>query len=323
MTPASERDRKTCLVTGGAGFIGSHTAEALVVRGHRVRILDDFSSGREENLEGFRDRVEVIRGDIRDPRVTAEAVGGSDWVFHLAAAASVPRSIDDPVEVNDVNVAGTLRVLVAARDAKVGRLVYAASSSAYGDSAVSPKHEDLPTDVRSPYAASKVAGEDYCRAFHRVYALETVCLRYFNVFGPRQDPGSPYAAVVPLFIRALFEGRSPQVFGDGEQTRDFTYVANVVEANLLAAAAPGVGGTVINAACGAEYSVNDLLGRLGRLIGVTPNPTYLAPRAGDVRHSRADIRRAREQLGFTPVVSFEEGLARTVAGYRAGSPRNA
>jgi len=307
---------KTCLVTGGAGFIGSHLSETLAARGHKVRILDDFSSGREENLAGFAGQVQVIRGDIREPNTVRQAIQGTDWVFHLAAAASVPRSIDDPEGIHQINVTGTLNVLVAARDAGVKRLVYAASSSAYGDSPVSPKHEDLPTDTRSPYAASKVAGEDYCRAFHRVYGLETVCLRYFNVFGPRQDPDSPYAAVVPLFVRALLDGRSPVIFGDGRQTRDFTYVANVVEANLLAAEAADAPGCIINAACGDEYSINDLLEKIGRLLQLVPNPTLVPPRPGDVRHSRADIGKARRLLGFEPTVSFQEGLERTVSWYR-------
>jgi len=306
---------ETCLVTGGAGFIGSHIAEALVERGHRVRILDDFSTGREENLDGFKDAVEIVRGDIRDSAVTARAMQGAAWVFHEAAAASVPRSVEDPLGVMDINVRGTLTVLMAAREAGVRRVVYAASSSAYGESPVSPKHEDLPTDVRSPYAASKVAGEDACRSFAHVYGLETVCLRYFNVFGPRQDPESPYAAVIPLFVRALKAGERPTVFGDGEQTRDFTYVANVVEANLLAARAEGVAGQVINAACGDEFSVNRLLHRIADLLGVRAQPEMQPPRAGDVRHSRADIRRATERLGYRPVVSFDEGLENTVAWY--------
>ncbi len=308
---------KTCLVTGGAGFIGSHLAETLLGRGHEVRVLDDFSSGRERNLAGFHDRIRLIRGDIRSPETVAEAIRGVDWVFHLAAAASVPRSVDDPLGVTEINVTGTLNVLMAARDANVRRVIYAASSSAYGESSVTPKHEDLPTDVRSPYAASKVAGEDYCRAFYRVYGLETVCLRYFNVFGPRQDPGSPYAAVVPLFAAALMENRPPVVYSDGEQTRDFTYVANVIDANMLAAEAQAAPGHVINAACGDEFSVNDLLARIGELLGVVPQPTFLPPRAGDVRHSRADVRRARQLLGFEPKGSFQEGLEQTVSWYRS------
>ncbi len=307
---------RTCLVTGGAGFIGSHLSEALSGLGHRVRVLDDFSSGREENLAGFHDRIEVVRGDIRNLKTVTDASRGVEWVFHLAAAASVPRSVDDPQGVTEINVMGTLNVLLAARDAGASRFVYAASSSAYGESSVSPKHEDLPTDVRSPYAASKVAGEDCCRAFYHVYGLETVSLRYFNVFGPRQDPDSPYAAVVPLFVRALLEGGPIEIYGDGEQTRDFTYVANVVEANLLAAEAEAAAGNVINAACGSEFSVNDLLERIGRLTGVRPEPKRLPPRAGDVRHSRADIRKAERLLGFSPTVTFQEGLDRTVSWHR-------
>lgn len=315
-------DLKPCLVTGGAGFIGSHLAEALVRQGHRVRVLDNFSSGKEENLSTIGDRIEVIRGDIRDPGAVARAVEGMAWVFHQAAAASVPRSVEDPRGVNDTNVAGTLNVLLASREAGVGRVIYAASSSAYGESLKLPKHEGMPTDVRSPYAASKVAGEDYCKAFYRVYGLETVSLRYFNVFGPRQDPDSPYAAVIPLFITALLDGREPQIYGDGEQTRDFTYVTNAVEANLLAAEAERVPGTVINIACGRRYSLNDLLERLARITGVTVEPVRVPPRPGDVLHSKADISAARHLLGYEPVVSFEEGLERTVAWHRArgGSP---
>jgi nucleoside-diphosphate-sugar epimerase len=310
-----EQKMKTCLVTGGAGFIGSHLAESLLDDGHRVRILDNFSTGREENLSDFGGKPEVIRGDIRDARVTAEAVRDAQWVFHLAAAASVPRSVKDPAGITETNVTGTLNLLLASRDTGVERFVFAASSSAYGEAATSPKHEGLPPDPRSPYAASKVAGEAYCSSFWHVYGLETVCLRYFNVFGPRQDPDSPYAAVIPLFIRAILDGRSPEVFGDGEQTRDFTYVANAVEANRLAAVAPAdqVCGRVINAACGDEFSLNHLLKSLGELAGARPDPVYLAPRPGDVRHSRADITRARQLLGYEPSVTFEEGLKQTLA----------
>jgi len=312
---------KTCLVTGGAGFIGSHLSQALVERGHPVRVLDNFSSGKEENLTEFRDGIELVRGDLRDIATVRRAAEGMDWVFHLAAAASVPRSVKDPEGTHAVNATGTLNLFLACRDAGVRRVIYAGSSSAYGESEVLPKHEGLPTDVRSPYAASKVAGEDYGKVFHSVYGLETVTLRYFNVFGPRQDPDSPYAAVIPLFVTALLDGERPRIFGDGEQTRDFTYVANAVEANLRAAEADGISGTVINVACGERYSLNDLLGRLGRITGKTPDPIRLAPRPGDIRHSMADITRARRTLGYEPVVSFEDGLRRTVEWHLARSTR--
>ena len=301
------------LVTGGAGFIGSHLVDALVARGSLVRVLDDFSTGRWDNLADVRDRVEMIEGDITDPSTVRAAMRGVEVVFHQAALASVPRSVANPLATHRVCVDGTLQVLLAARDAKARRVVYAASSSAYGNSARLPKREDDPTVPLSPYAAAKLAGEHYCAAFSEVYGLETVRLRYFNVFGPRQSPDSPYAAVIPLFIRALTSGQSPTIHGDGEQSRDFTFVADVVQANLLAASAPGVSGRVYNVACGRRTSLLELVALLNGLLGVSIAPTHTAPRVGDVKHSLADVERAREELGYRPTTDMKEGLSRCLA----------
>ena len=301
----------TYLVTGGAGFIGSHIAERLVERGDSVVVLDNLSTGKVANLAGCRDRITFIEGDLRDLDTVKSACRGVDYVLHEGALASVPRSIADPIASNEVNLNGTLNVLAAAREARVRRVVYAASSSVYGDTPTLPKQEDMPADPLSPYAVSKYAGELYCRSFVRLYGIETVVLRYFNVFGPRQDPTSQYAAVIPLFITALQEGKSPTIFGDGEQSRDFTYVANVVEANLLACQAPDASGRVINIACGERITINDLIRALQQLLKVDTEPIYDQPRPGDVKHSVADITRARELLGYETVVAFEEGLRRT------------
>jgi len=301
----------TYLVTGGAGFIGSHIAERLVERGDSVVVLDNLSTGKVENLAGCRDRITFIEGDLRDLDTVKGACRGVDYVLHQGALASVPRSIADPIASNEVNLNGTLNVLAAAREARVRRVVYAASSSVYGDTPTLPKQEDMPADPLSPYAVSKYAGELYCQAFVRLYGIETVVLRYFNVFGPRQDPTSQYAAVIPLFISALQRGEAPRVFGDGEQSRDFTYVANVVEANLLACQAPDASGRVINIACGERITINDLIRALQQLLKVDTDPVYDQPRPGDVKHSVADITRARELLGYETVVAFEEGLRRT------------
>jgi len=301
----------TYLVTGGAGFIGSHIAERLVERGDSVVVLDNLSTGKVENLAGCRDRITFIEGDLRDLDFVKSACRGVDYVLHQGALASVPRSIADPIASNEVNLNGTLNVLAAAREARVRRVVYAASSSVYGDTPTLPKQEDMPADPLSPYAVSKYAGELYCQAFVRLYGIETVVLRYFNVFGPRQDPTSQYAAVIPLFISALQRGEAPRVFGDGEQSRDFTYVANVVEANLLACQAPDASGRVINIACGERITINDLIRALQQLLKVDTDPVYDQPRPGDVKHSVADITRARELLGYETVVAFEEGLRRT------------
>lgn len=303
------------LVTGGAGFIGSHIAERLLEIGHDVRILDNFSTGRRENIAAFADRVDLREDDLRDLDAVAAASDGVEVVFHQAALASVPRSVDDPVTSNDVNVRGTLHVLVASRDAGVRRVVYASSSSVYGDTPTLPKREDMPTSPASPYAVGKLAGEHYARTFAAIYGLETLCLRYFNVFGPRQDPNSQYAAVVPIFTSTLLAGGTPTIYGDGEQSRDFTYIANVVDANLKAAFEGEADGRPLNIACGATITVNELFARLRTLTGATCTAIHDAPRPGDVKHSFADIARARDLLGFEPGVSFEDGLRLTVEWY--------
>ena len=296
------------LVTGGAGFIGSHIAEALVARGDRVRVLDNLSTGLMSNLDGFRRQIEFIEGDVLDPAAVAEAVRGVDCVFHEAALASVPLSVERPLEVHAAGATATLTLLDAARRAGVRRVVYAASSAAYGNQPQSPKREsDLPAPV-SPYAAAKLGGELYCQAFTATYGLETVALRYFNVYGPRQDPQSPYSAVIPLFITAMLAGRQPLIYGDGRQSRDFSYVGNVVSANLLAADAPAVAGRVINVANGKSIDLLALVEVLNRLLGTRLSPRHEPPRTGDVRESLADITLARQLLGYQPAVDFEEGL---------------
>jgi nucleoside-diphosphate-sugar epimerase len=310
------------LVTGGAGFIGSHLIERLLGDGHRVRVLDDFSTGRRSNIEAVRgagpDRLHVSTGDIRDPKVTRDAVAGVEGVFHLAALGSVPRSISHPQEAHAVNATGTLNVLMAVRDEGVPRIVFAGSSSVFGALEALPKREDHPTLPISPYGLTKLMGEHYLRLFHELYGVETVTLRYYNVFGPRQNPKSRYAAVIPLFISKLLKGEPPTVDGDGEQSRDFTYVSNVVDANLLAmqASAEQVAPGLFNIAAGGRHSLNDLLRELGAIIGVEPRAEHGPPRPGDVRHSQADMTRARTVLGFEPRVDFHEGLERTVAYFR-------
>lgn len=300
------------LVTGGAGFIGSHLASRLLRDGYEVRILDNFSTGARSNLAAMSDSVEIVEGDIQSYERAHNAVQGCEVVFHLAALPSVPRSIQDPLTSTAVNVIGTLNVLLAARDSGVRRVVYASSSSTYGTDATLPKREGGPSMPISPYAVAKLASEGYCRSFSEVYDLETVALRYFNVFGPRQDPLSQYAAVIPRFITALLENRRPVVFGDGEQSRDFTYIDNVVEANLLAADAADVSGQMFNIACGEVISINRLLEDLRRILGSDVEPTYLESRPGDVKHSLADISQAKEQLGYQPSIAFDEGLRRTI-----------
>ena len=304
------------LVTGGGGFIGSHLAAHLAELGHDIRILDNFASGQRSNMLALPDDVELIEGDIQSYERAHNAVICCDIVFHQAALPSVPRSVQDPLTSNATNITGTLNVLLAARDAGVRRVIFASSSSIYGSSPEMPKREDvLPLPI-SPYAAAKLACEGYCRSFAEVYGLETVALRYFNVFGPRQDPRSEYAAAVPKFINELMAGESPTVFGDGEQSRDFAYVQNIVEANVLAMDAQGVAGQVFNVACGAAVTINELLDELRLLLDTDIEADYVAPRPGDVRHSLADISRARTALDYEPSVHLREGLRRTVEHFR-------
>ena len=283
----------TYLVTGGAGFIGSHLAEALVWRGDTVRVVDSLVTGHRTNLAHL-PQVEFLEGDLAEPEVARRSVSGVDYVLHQAAIPSVPRSVEDPVRSHRANVDGSLNLLVAARDAGVKRVVYAASSSAYGDTPTLPKHEGMPTAPRSPYALQKLVAEQYCGLFTSLYGLETVAIRYFNVFGPRQDPSSPYSGVISLFIKALAKNRAPSIYGDGEQTRDFTYVANVVDGVLRAVAAPAASGEVINVATGGRVSLNQLFASLRTIMGATVEPQYLEARSGDVHDSQADLRKARE-----------------------------
>lgn len=307
---------KTYLVTGGAGFIGSHIATALVERGDGVRVLDNLSTGHRANLAHLGSQVELIEGDVADAVLAARAVEGVDCIFHEAALASVPRSVEAPLDTNAACVTGTVTLLDAARRAGVRRLVYAGSSSAYGERPTSPKREtDLPAPI-SPYGAAKLAAEYYCQAFTATYGFETVVLRYFNVFGPRQDPNSPYSAVIPLFITALLAGRRPTVYGDGHQSRDFTYVENVVRGNLLAADAAHVSGKVLNVANGRSTSLLELLRQLNALLGTNIEPVHAPPRPGDIRESLAEISAAQTLLGYRPPVSFEDGLSRSIDYYR-------
>ncbi|MFN0019898.1 MAG: SDR family oxidoreductase [Pirellulaceae bacterium] len=309
------------LVTGGAGFVGSHLVEALLARGDRVRVLDNVSTGRKENLAGVWHQIEFAQGDITDAAAVRKAVAGVDFVFHQAALASVPRSIDAPLETHAACTTGTLNLLDAARQAGVKRVVYAASSSAYGNQLTPVKKEtDLPSPL-SPYAAAKLAAEHYCHAFYHSYGLETVCLRYFNVFGPRQDPSGPYAAVIPLFIQSLLAGKSPTIYGDGKQTRDFTYVGNVVQANILASTTPAAKiasspSRVFNIGSGNAISLVDLLSDLNAICGTKIGANFQPSRAGDVRDSLADISLAQRILGYQSSVSLREGLEKTVAAMR-------
>jgi len=302
------------LVTGGAGFIGSHISEALVRRGHRVRVVDSLVTGYARNV---RDGVEFVQGDLADPAVAKGAVAGMDYVIHQAAIPSVPRSVEKPEESHRANIDGTLQVLLAARSAKIKRVVFAGSSSVYGDTEVLPKTEAMPTNPLSPYALQKLMGEMYLQMFTRLYGLETVTTRYFNVFGPRQDPGSPYSGVISLFIKALSDGTQPVIYGDGEQTRDFTYVTNVVDGVLRAAETPGVGGEVFNVATSSRTSLNQLLATLKKIFGSNVEPIYRESRAGDVRDSQADISKAQQMLGYQPTVGLEEGLRKTVDWFRS------
>jgi nucleoside-diphosphate-sugar epimerase len=304
-----------CLVTGGAGFIGSHLTTALVEKGWDVVVLDNLSTGHEANLAHVRDRIEFVKGSITDPAILAEVCKGAQVVFHQAALASVPRSVDDPIESNLHNVDGTLNVLVAARDAGVERLVYAASSSAYGESPDLPKVEEMPYDPLSPYAVQKYVGELYLKVFAKIYGLSTVGLRYFNVFGPRQDPKSTYAAVIPIFVTKALAGEPPTINGDGSFSRDFTFVENVVHANLCAAAAQDPGGRTVNVACGDRFSLNELFAKIQEYAGTDVQPIYGPERVGDVPHSQADIGLARKLIGYEPQVDFATGLKRTVEWY--------
>jgi UDP-glucose 4-epimerase len=304
------------LVTGGGGFIGSHLAERLLTLGHDVVILDNFSTGRRENIKPFRDRITLYEADIRDREALLRAMEGVDCVFHEAALPSVPRSVQNPLESHDVNATGTLTVLLAARDSGVRRVIYAASSSAYGDTESPVKNEHFSPRPISPYGASKLAGEYYCQVFNTVYSLEAVCLRYFNVFGPRQNPDSPYTGVMAIFIPAMLRGERPRIFGDGSATRDYTYIDNNVDANILAMTAQGVSGEVINTACGGRVSVLEVVEILNRILGTSIQPEFCDPRPGDILHSCADTSKARRLLKLEPRISVEEGLRRTVEWYR-------
>jgi nucleoside-diphosphate-sugar epimerase len=306
------------LVTGGAGFIGSHLTEELVRRGHRVRVADSFITGKRQNLDHI-SGVELVEGDLADMSVATRAVAGMEFVLHQAAIPSVPRSVSDPIASNRANIDASINVLVAARDAGVKRLVYAGSSSAYGDTPTLPKREDMPTKPLSPYALQKLVAEQYCQMFTKLYGLETVTIRYFNVFGPRQDPSSPYSGVISLFSTALLEGRQPTIYGDGEQTRDFTYIANVVDGVLRACEAPNASGEVINVACGTRISLNTLLETMNRIVETDIKAIYKESRAGDVRDSQADITKAKTILGYAPIVDLEAGLRHTLAWCRAES----
>ncbi|MGH9754786.1 MAG: SDR family oxidoreductase [Blastocatellia bacterium] len=304
------------LVTGGAGFIGSHIAEALVKRGDRVRVLDNLITGRRENLSRIADKIEFIEGDLRDYATTLRAAEGARVIFHQAAVPSVPRSVAEPALNHDINANGTFNVLMAAREAGARRVVYAASSSAYGDTETLPKYEEMPPSPLSPYAAAKLFGEYYCQVFTRVYNLETVSLRYFNVFGPRQDPSSPYSGVISKFITTLLAGVAPVIYGDGEQSRDFTYIDNVVDANLRAAESGGAIGQVINLGIGEQVTINQLFAELQKIIGSNLRARYEEARAGDILHSLAAISRAKDLIGYCPLIRLAEGLKRTVEWYR-------
>jgi UDP-glucose 4-epimerase len=304
------------VVTGGGGFIGSHIVEELLRRHETVKIIDNFSTGKRENVEAFKNDVEIIEADLASSSNLPQLLQKVDYVIHQAAIPSVPKSILDPLKSHAANVNGTLNLLIACRDARVKRLVYASSSSLYGDSPTLPKHEEMMPNPLSPYGAQKLFGEMYCQVFTKSYGLETVSLRYFNVFGPRQDATSQYSGVLALFIPAVLENRRPVIFGDGLQSRDFTYVSNVVDANLLACTVAGVAGQAFNVACGERITVNSMLQLINKIAGKDILPEYAEPRAGDIRHSQADIARATEQLGYQPKVSFEEGLRHTIEWYR-------
>jgi nucleoside-diphosphate-sugar epimerase len=311
------------LVTGGAGFIGSNTVDELVRRGHGVVVVDDLSAGKEENLADSRSKITFIKGSITELDTVQKATRQADYVIHLAARTSVPRSVKDPLETNRINIEGTLNVLLAARDNKVRRVVIAASSSAYGETPTLPKKETMQPVPISPYGVTKYVAELYAFVFGRCYGLETVCLRYFNIFGPRQDPDSPYSGVLSRFATAFLDGEQPVVFGDGEQTRDFTYVENAVQANLLACEAPDVAGQTFNVGTGARISLNRTLELLRKISGKHLQAKYDAPREGDIRDSQADISQAKQRLGYEPSVEFEEGLQKTFDWYREHEAKSA
>jgi UDP-glucose 4-epimerase len=313
------------LVTGGAGFIGSNIVEELLKRGYTVRVLDNFATGKRENLRTFQNDIELIEGDIRSYHTVNQAVKGMDIILHQAALPSVPRSINDPLTTNDVNVGGALNILDAAKDHKVKRIVFASSSSVYGDNPELPKHEGMMTNPLSPYAVSKLAAEKYCQVFGKLYNIETVVLRYFNVFGPRQDPNSQYSAVIPKFIKLMTNDQSPTIYGDGTQSRDFTYVSNVVEGNILAATIEdcpkdpyGKTGLVMNCACHGQVTLNQLVQQLSELLNKSIEPIYGERKPGDIKHSFANIDLISKKLNYKPSVDFKEGLKRTVEFYRNG-----
>src|SRR6266851_2759343 len=305
------------VVTGGAGFIGSNTVDELVRRGHSVVVLDDLSSGKEDNLAEMRNKITLIKGSITDIELVRKAMYEAEYVLHLAARTSVPRSVKDPIDTSKINIDGTLNVLVSAKELKVKRVVFAASSSAYGETPTLPKAETMQPQPISPYGVTKYVGELYAQTFGRCYGLENVSLRYFNIFGPRQDPGSPYSGVLAKFCTAFLEETQPVIFGDGEQTRDFTYVEDAVQANLLACEAPNASGKVFNIGVGERFSLNQTVALLSKISGKSLEVKYDPPREGDIRDSQADISQAREFLGYQPKVGFEEGLRRTFEWYRA------
>ena len=305
------------LITGGAGFIGSNIAEHLVNQGRSVRVFDNFSTGKRHNVHSFEKKAEIIEGDLRNPDEVKRAVAGVRYILHLGAMPSVPRSVEDPVTSHDVNITGTQNVLLAARDAKCKRVVFSSSSSVYGDTPTLPKVEDMTPSPLSPYAVHKITGEYYCRIFWQLYGLETVSLRYFNVFGPRQDPQSQYSAVIPRFITAILKGQPPTIFGDGKQSRDFSHIQNVIDANLAACEAPKPAlGEAFNIACGGRITLLDLVATINKIAGKNVAPKFDPPRVGDILHSQADIAKARKLLGWTPRIDFHEGIEKAIAWYR-------
>ena len=307
------------LVTGGAGFIGSHLVEYLLKRKEKVRVLDNLSTGKMENIEAFAERIDFITGDVRDRKACQDAVKGIDFILHQAAVCSVPRSIEDPLATNETNIDGTLNLLIAAKEARVKRFVCASSSSVYGESEILPKVETMNTNPSSPYGVTKHVQEDYCKVFYKVYGLETVCLRYFNVYGPKQDPYSPYSAVIPSFIRSLLLDESPTIYGDGDQTRDFTFVSDCIQANWKACHAQGIGGSVFNIATGKRIAINQLYRELLNFLGKEICPIYTSPRQGDIKHSLADITMAKVKMGYSPRFDIGAGLKISLQWYRKKS----